>query len=707
MKLPFNLQRSVRRPVLKIVETLRLTENTFLILLALMVGIIGGFGAIGFRLLIDGLQTLAIGVQGIQILGTLESLPWLTLLLLPVAGGLLIGPLVYFLAREAKGHGVPEVMESVALHGGRIRPRVVGVKALASALCISTGGSVGREGPIVQIGSAIGSSVGQLLRLRHDRMRILVGCGAAAGIAATFNAPVAGVLFAIELILGNYAITTLTPLIISSVSATVICHAFPTITGGNVRAFAIPVDAFVLQSAWEIPLYFGLGLAAALTALIFMRSLFFSEDVFEKIPLPPWLKAPVGGLMLGGLFLALPHLVGHVHLFGMGYQTIEMAMGGELAWNALLLLVLLKVLATSLTLGSGGSGGIFAPSLFLGAMTGGAFGFAVNALFPSITAPPGAYALVGMGAVVAGTTHAPITAILMLFELTGDYKIILPIMIACILASLITSRMGKDSIYTEKLSRRGVNLNQGLETTIIGAARVSDVMRSDAPTIRENETLNHVLQEFLATHVMQVYVVDGEGKLKGIVHLNDVIALINESTLGQAIIASDVMERKFPVTTPEESLSEVFRKFGICHLEEIPVLEGKPNGPGRFLGVVTRRALFLFYNREVLRQSTLGLKFVRREGEDPGSDFVWMPGDHEVKILAVPPAMVGKTLKELDLRGKFNVNVVAIRSPRYHHAPDADVPSPERVLNPNETLVVVGSHNDITRLQEANETGPA
>ncbi len=701
MMLPAFLQTYVRAPVRKAVEALQLSEQTFLIFLSVLVGVLGGFGAIGFRLLIDGIQYLAVGKAGIQILDALAGLPWYQLLLLPAGGGLIIGPLIYFLAREAKGHGVPEVMEAVALHGARIRPRVVGVKAAASAICIGTGGSIGREGPIVQIGSAIGSSVGQLLRCRHDRMRILVGCGAAAGIAATFNAPVAGVLFAIELILGNYAIATLTPLIISSVGATIICHAFPTITGGNIRAFEIPFT-FQLASAWELPMYFGLGLVAAVVALLFMKSLILSEDLFDVLPLPSWSKPVLGGLALGGLFLLPPVLVEGTHLYGVGYESIEMAMGGRLVWYALLALVGLKILATSLALGSGGSGGIFAPSLFMGAMAGGGFGMAMEAFFPGVTAPPGAYALVGMGAVVAGTTHAPITAIIMLFELTGDYQIILPIMIACILASLITSRLKRDSIYTEKLSRRGVNLNQGLESTIIGSTTVEDVMREEAPTIRENETVNHVLQRFLKAHVMQVYVVDENHHLKGIIHLNDVIAVINEAGLGKIIIASDVMERTFPTVTPEEPLSTVFRRFGNCHLEEIPVIEQSPNGPSRFLGVVTRRAIFLYYNREVLRQSTLGLKFVHGKADEECSDYLWMPDDHEVKVVHVPDWMVGRTLRELDLRARFQVNVVGIRPHRYDHMRDEDVPRPEHLIKRNETLVVVGSHKDIERML-ANE----
>jgi CIC family chloride channel protein len=694
-----HIQKSIRTAIWTVAGYFHLSENAILVLLAVVVGLAGGFGAIGFRALIDGLQSLTAGGSGASLLESLASLPWYYLLLLPAAGGLVVGPLVHFLAPEARGHGVPEVMEAVALHGGRIRPRVVGVKSLASALTITTGGSVGREGPIVQIGSAIGSSLGQFLELRHDRMRVLVGCGAAAGIAATFNAPVAGVLFAIELILGSYAITTLTPLIISSVVATVVCHAFPGITGGDVRAFEIDF-VFSLVSAWELPMYFALGIAAALVAWFFMKTLFFSESLFAAVPIPPWLKAPVGGLALGSMILLSSRAFGGAHIFGIGYESIEMAMGGGIVWWGLLGLIGLKILATSVTLGSGGSGGIFAPSLFLGAMAGGAFGIGVHALFPAVTAHPGAYALVGMGAVVAGTTHAPITAIIILFELTGDYEIILPIMIACVLANLITSRISRDSIYTEKLRRRGVKLRQGLDYSIIESSKVSGIILENPPTVAADENINHVLHHFLDSHVMEVYVLDDDGGLMGVIHLNNVIGLIRESGVGDTFIAADVMERDFPTVLPESTLSEVFRKFGTCHLDELPVVEDTSDGPGKLLGTITRRAVFVHYNREILRQNALGLKFVYEGADEDSRMSLGLPKDNEVKVLHVPEAMVGRTLKELDIRARFNVSILAVRSHRYDPTTDSDIPSPDRVLKRNETLILVGRHRDIETLMK-------
>jgi CIC family chloride channel protein len=689
---------SLKRTVNRGIDYLRLGDNTSTIILALLIGVLGGFGAIGFRLLIAGLQYLAIGKTGTDVLETLTALPFWRLLLVPAVGGILVSALVHRLAREAKGHGVPEVMEAVALHGGRIRPRVVAVKSLVSALCIATGGSVGREGPIVQIGSAIGSVAGQYLRIPQDRLRVLVGCGAAAGIAATFNAPVAGVMFAIEIILGNYAITTLTPLIISSVIATVVCHAFPQYTGGNVRAFHIPFE-YELASIWEIPSFFLLGAVAAVVALAFIVLLYRTEDLFDSIRARPAVKGLLGGLLLGAFFLGMPLLVGHAHCWGIGYQSIEMALRGDLALHVLVLLVVFKLLTTSLTIGAGGSGGIFAPSLFLGAMVGGAFGMTLRFFFPeTIAINPGAYALVGMGAVVAGTTHATITAILIIFELTGDYQIILPLMISCVITNLIASRLKTDSIYTMKLSRRGVNLHQGLEATIMESTQVRDLMFSDVPRVNTGALLGKVLSKMLNDDVQELYVTDDEGRLQGIITLNDVKAVINEAELEEVLTAADLMQTRFQCVTPESALLEGMNRFCASNLGELPVVQDRDSM--RLVGLVTHRSIFLLYNREVLRQGTLGLKFVHASQNGGRSDYVEIAEDHCVTVLPVTRNMAGRTLRELDLRARFHVNVISIKAHRYEHStPDNEVPDPDQKLKATDTLVVVGRQNEIHRMR--------
>jgi len=407
-----------------ITDKLHLDENTVILIIASIVGIIGGFGAVGFRTLIGLIQTITIGSRS-NVLETVSSLPWYMRLLLPSIGGLVVGPLIYFFGRETKGHGVPEVMEAVALRGGKIRSRVMFLKAFVSAVTIGTGGSVGREGPIVQIGSSLGSTLGQWLRVSQERMKVLVACGAAAGIAATFNAPIAGVLFSVEIILGNYAIATLVPLIISSVMATIVGRWY----FGNIPAFEIP--HYSLGNVWEIGPYILLGIASGAVAVGFVKLLYSLEDFADSIPIKSWMKTPLILLLVGVMILYFPHV------YGVGYDTITQVLKERMVWYMLLFLIPIKMLATSITLAAGGSGGIFAPSLFLGAVFGGLFGTSMHFLFPDIVISSGAYAVVGMSAMVGGTTHAPLTAFLVIFEMTGDYKLILPLMLCSILASFV------------------------------------------------------------------------------------------------------------------------------------------------------------------------------------------------------------------------------------------------------------------------------
>jgi chloride channel protein, CIC family len=423
--------------------------------LALIIGVGAGLGAVVFRFLILGITWLVTGREDFSDAGRVASThlgalgPWF-LLLAPVVGGLIYGPLVTRFAPEARGHGVPEVMVAVARNGGRIPARVAGVKALASALCIGTGGSVGREGPIVQIGSALGSSIGQALRVPTGRLVLMVACGAAGGISATFNAPMAGVVFGLEIILRAFAAESFGVLVISSVTANVVARLLV----GDDTILHLP--HYTLGSSAELPLYAVLGLIAGLLGWGFARVLYAVEDLCDAVWRgPEWLRPAVGGVVLGGVLLALPQL------YGVGYPVLEDGLAGQYAVGFLLLLLVGKMLATSLTIGIGGSGGVFAPSLFVGGMAGTAFGALAAALFPGLQLAPGAFGLVGMAAVFAGAAHAPITAVLIVFELTGDYDVILPLMVAVVLATGLSHLVSHKTIYTLKLLRRGVDIDTG------------------------------------------------------------------------------------------------------------------------------------------------------------------------------------------------------------------------------------------------------
>ncbi|MCD2191841.1 chloride channel protein [Actinomycetospora endophytica] len=417
---------------------------------AVVVGVGAGAGAVVFRYLIYGVTLLATGQQDYA---ATPGAPWRWwpaigpwfLLVVPVVGGLLYGPLVYRWAREARGHGVPEVMLAVAEHDGRIRPRVAVVKSLASALCIGTGGSVGREGPIVQIGSALGSSLGRWMRVPASRLRLLVACGAAGGISATFNAPIAGVFFALEIILLDFSLLSFLVVVTASAVANAVAQA---VEGAGTFLVLPP---FRVGSPWEYGLYAVVGLVGGLVGIAFTRTLYGAEDLADHLWRgPEWLRPAVGGVLLGLLLIVLPQM------YGVGYPVLQGGVAGAYAFGFLLVLLVGKLVATSLTLAIGGSGGIFAPSLFLGAMAGTALGDAFGLVGGG---PAGAYGLVGMAAVLAGATRAPITAVVIVAEITGEWDLIVPLMIAVVLATVVSRALSSETIYTLKLTRRGIHLH--------------------------------------------------------------------------------------------------------------------------------------------------------------------------------------------------------------------------------------------------------
>jgi CIC family chloride channel protein len=602
--------------------------------LALLVGLGAGVGAIIFRWLIDLVRTISF-----------DWLPEVTadwglayIVIAPAVGGALVGPLIYFFAREAKGHGVPEVMEAVALRGGRIRPVVALVKSIASSLSIGTGGSVGREGPIVQIGSTIGSTVGQAMKMSDARVRNLVACGAAGGVAATFNAPIAGVIFALEVILGDFSVRSFGTVVIASVTASVVGRA----AFGDVPAFAIP--EYTLNSIYEFPLYLLLGIAAAGVGVLYTRSLYGAEDLFDSWKkVPEWSKAAIGGALLGGMALAYGAIPGlgydHVpQVYGVGYETIESGLlGNELMW-VMLALVGLKILATSITIGSGGSGGVFAPSLFIGSMLGGALGLLFAQLVPGVPGPPGAYALVGMGAVFAGATHASMTAVLIIFEMTGDYKIILPLMLAVVTSTLLSGVLLKrETIYTLKLTRRGVRLRRGRVVDVLEGVRVEEVM-SQSMTVLPDSPVEGLESLFITADRNALPVVDGDDRLVGIVSLTDVYrALESGEEVGERAVR-DIMTSTLVTAYPDESLNTVLKRMAPRDLSRLPVVSR--DDPGRLLGLVRRNDVVRAYNLGLARRDRETTEVPAAIRRTPHVDFV------EVELTG-DSRCVGRTVAEI------------------------------------------------------------
>jgi chloride channel protein, CIC family len=560
---------------------------TGLAALALLVGVGAGIGAVVFRYLILLFTRAFSGYadyssQGREPYGYDYHLGFWFVVLAPVVAGLLYGPLIQRYAREARGHGVPEVMLTVAEHGGRIRPRVAVVKSLASALCIGGGGSVGREGPIVQIGSALGSTLGQLTDLPESRLRILVACGAAGGISATFNAPIAGVFFALELILRDFEAESFGVVVLSSFAANIVGRA----AFGNQPFLKLP--NFHLVSPLEYPLYAGLGLLAALAGVAFIRVLYGSEDLADKLWRgPEWLRPAVGGLLLGGVLLAVPEL------YGVGYPPLEKAIGGGYVLWFLLVLLAGKILATSLTMAIGGSGGVFAPSLFMGAMLGSAYGRGVHALLPSLTAAGGAYGLVGMGAVFAAAARAPITAVIIVFELTGDYRIILPLMFAIVLATGVSRMLSRDdTIYTLKLRRRGIDLRRGRSPNLMALLTVRDAMQDVPPSLEETAPLSEVIERLSDGHADGLPVVDANGVYRGSVSSHQVEQEIRvsalDATAGSLALEGAVLRPNQPL---EQALSSLLREHS-----GLPVVDVET---GTLVGWLTHLDLLRAYGRRL------------------------------------------------------------------------------------------------------------
>ena len=576
--------RSLSGMFSSVLPWLRSSETITGLILAVAVGIVAGLGAVVFRWLITNFQSLFFGDGG-QLLSFMGDY---YVVIIPAVGGLVVGVLVYFLAREAKGHGVPEVMEAVALKGGRIRPRVSIVKALASSICIGSGGSVGREGPIVQIGASFGSAIGQWLKIPEETLKVLVACGAAGGISATFNAPIAGVFFALEVILGRVVTRRFAYVVISSVVADFLAQAFL----GNTRAF--PVPAFGIASPWEFSFYVVLGILAGLVALAFTYVLYRCEDMFDSIKIPEYIKPALGGLAIGAIGLY------NADLFGVGYEGITKALSGEPVLGMLLLLCLLKIVATSFTLGSGGSGGIFAPSLFIGAMLGTAVGATFGNFFPSITGPAGAYGVVGMAAVFAGAARAPFTAILIIFEMTHDYAIMLPLMTAVVISTVLSRALKRENIYTLKLLRRGVDVEQEEISDVMRTITVRQAMTRDFPTVPTTMRIDQLLNEFRKTGHHGFPVVDKEGRLAGIVTQTDVERHLGASTDKNQPTVGDIATKSLFVAYPDQTLDRV---LGATEEEygRIPVVSR--DDTQHMLGVLRRHDIIRAYRRKAKRRT--------------------------------------------------------------------------------------------------------
>ncbi len=652
-------------------------------LLVPLIGVIAGSLGVVVHGLIDGLRRLLWGADPSFLAAATEA-EWWWRVGACTLGGLAVSVVVWLGKEPVGGHGMSLLIESVARRGGEVPARPVILRAIAAVLTVGAGGSLGREGPMIRLGAMISSTLGRRFRLPPHRVKILLGCGAAAGLAAAYNIPVGGALFAMEVILGNFALEIFGPIVVSSVISTLIVRAVE----GNLLVY--PAPGFELESLWEIVAYAGLGLVGAVSSVVFVWAVRGGVLAFGRLRfLPPALRPALGMAMLGGLAVAYPQVLGS------GVETATLAVAGQLSLGLLLVLPAAKLLATALTAGGGGAGGLFTPSLTFGALVGSAYGYGIHHLFPGTTASYGAYAAVGMAAIAAGTSHAPISAILILFEFTGNYDLILPLMVAAILSSLVSRRLYPYSIYVAPLRREGVEVAHRMEEAVLAGLAVGDLLRQDRDVLAPATPYKEVVARFLGTRRSRLFVVADGGRLVGSVSLHDIKHALDDPGTLMAVVAHDLATPIEATLVSSQRLHEAAEEFARWDFERLPVLDEA----GAYQGFLAKKDLLAVYAQEVLGRPAMLATFVAGNEEEAGRDYVELPPDYSVRAVPVPPALVGRTLAEARLPQRFGVRVLEIR----RRLPDGEttpiIPEAATILGHLDEIVVLGPDAAVERLR--------
>ncbi len=652
------------------------------------VGVIGGLVATIFQLGAHGLQRAIIGKGGL--LEAAKKLEPHQRFLIPFAGAIAAALLAYGFSKRRKAQGMSDVMEACTMRKAEtLSIRSTLMRAASSLALIATGGSVGREGPIVFTSAAFASRLARLGKFAGPRLGLFAGCGVAAGIASAYYAPFGAAIFAMEVVLGNFAIEIMAPVMVASVVASLFAKGVAALISDPEVMRGPPLydlPTFTERGPGEYLIYLALGVGAAFGAKLFIWTMRGTEKVFGRLPLPAVVKLPIGGLLVGVIGIWLPEV------WGNGYDAVNKVLDDTAApiFGFVALLFVMKILATSLTVGSGGSGGIFTPTLFVGAALGLIFGTAAHWALPGVVDDPRHYAVVGMAAVLAATTHAPIMAIFILFEMTRETGMVLPMVVAAISASVISRRIGVESVYLEPLRRRGLHIPEGIEETALTTTRVRDIMREKAAWIRVTATFDMIVGMVQKTRRDAIYVVDDDLRLKGVIRLHDIKSYLAEPELGAAILATD-LAIVVPHALPDQTLAEVLSRFDDPDLDELPVVHPVD---GKLMGVVDRRDLLTALSVEVLQSQQLRAKFVEHGG---AQHYVEIQPGHAVSRIPVPPDMVGKTLASTDFRNRTGLTVLTVIHPENGREVRI-VPAPGTVLAAGDALIVMGAIEKIREL---------
>ena len=671
-------------------------ELSFIVLVPL-VGIFTGFVAIGIYWLIDRVQDLAWGapdppqslLERTKIMAA--HAPWRNVLAL-FAAGAAVALIIKVFKQEVRGHGMSGIIEAVALKGGRVAPGPALVRELAGVVTVGSGGSLGREGPMIRTGAMLGSVIGQTGGISGRRLKVLVAAGAAAGMAAAYNAPIGGAIFAMEVILGNFALEVFGPVVVASALATFVARAFR-FHGPTYEL----VPAYSLHSVWELPAYLVLGMLAGPLSIFFSRGVRGGEWLFERLDfIPRGIRPVVGMTAVGLLGIASPYV------YGNGFDTVNLALQDPAAKLGLVLLVVLpftKLLATSITLGSGCSGGLFTPALFFGGLLGGLFGLGVTAIMPEHAAPPGAYALGGMAAITAGTSHAPISSIIIIFELTGKYEAIIPLMVACMASSLIAKRLNKHSIYTEALARRGIELPSRLEEIVLETIQVREALHEDREFVRPAEPLQGLLERLRRARRTHLFVVDDKARYRGAVALYDLAPAFAEPGSFESVVAADLLDPGYRAIIEDEKLSAALPVFARVDGEWLPVVSRE----GTYRGILGKQDVLALYAQEVLGHPAM----LARISTSSGSSYVPLPHGFELRELGVKGPLAGRSLLALELPQRHGIWVLAVIRVDESGRESRILASASLVLQERDTLVALGSPEGFAAFARGSAPPPA
>jgi len=556
-----------------IIEKLRPSPWQETLAYAAVAGVLGALVALLFREGVDLIHRLLTG-NSEGIVDSFRELAWWQRLAIPAVGGLMAGLVLLFGRRLHRGESSTDYMEAILIGSGELPVRASLVKSTAAMFSIASGGSIGREGPLVQLAAVVSSWFGRWRNLSAPQLRLLVACGAASGIASAYNAPIAGSFFVAEIILGSIAMESLGPLAVSAVAATLTMR-----TLSNAHTL-YTVPAFTLHSLWEIGPFLLLGVLAGLVAPWFLRSLRAAERLFAATNLPVPIRLMFGGLAVGGLAVWVPEVCGN------GYSVVVAILNGQLLWQALALVLICKWAATAASFGSGAPGGVFTPVLFVGAALGYLFGFGVHEVWPQGAADPRAFALVGMGALLAAASHAPVMAIIMLFEMTLSYDIIMPLMLCCVVSYYTARGLEDQSLYSEALSKKAAEAPE----TVHLPGVVADLVRPQASVVAPTARFEVIAQEFLSSRREEIYVTDPDGSYAGAISLHDIKPHLNDAEVAAHVIAEDLLREDGPTVSPGASLADALRVFSQHAGQTLPVVE---KVMGRFTGVLVKNDLLL------------------------------------------------------------------------------------------------------------------